>query len=50
MIYKIVFKNTDVVEFKTIVDLFSACAKFITSKTDLASKRNTSHFVENQNE
>lgn len=27
-IYKIAFRNTDIIEFKTKVDLFSACAKY----------------------
>lgn len=31
--YKIVSKNTEVIEFKTKVDLFSACATFITQKS-----------------
>ncbi len=44
MIYKIVFKNTEVIEFKTIVDLFSACAKFISIKTDILCKRTNSNF------
>ena len=33
LIYKIVSKNTEVIEFKTKVDLFSACAAFITQKS-----------------
>ena len=33
LIYKIVSKNSDVIEFKTKVDLFSACATFITEKS-----------------
>ena len=31
--YKIVSKNTEVIEFKTKVDLFTACATFITQKS-----------------
>ena len=33
LIYKIVSKNTEVIEFQTKVDLCSACAKFITQKS-----------------
>ncbi len=33
LIYKIVSKNTDVIEFKTKVDLFSSCVKFITESS-----------------
>ena len=37
LLYKIVSKNSDVVEFKTKVDLFSACATFITEKSAVYS-------------
>ena len=42
-IYKIVFKNQIQVEFKTKVDLFSACAKYIariTSSSELPHNSN----------
>ena len=43
LIYKVVSKNKEVVEFKTKVDLFSACAKFITNSVLKVSSKSPKH-------
>jgi len=48
LIYKVVSKNTEVVEFKTKVDLFSACAKFITNSVAKVSSNSPKHKKKNQ--
>lgn len=32
-VYKLISSNTKIIDFKSKVDLFSACAKFITDKS-----------------